>query len=260
MLSYPSSVWRYRYFWGSLVRMDIRTRYRGSWLGAGWSLLHPLAMSAAMCLVFPKLFGVSVQDFLPTVISGMVFWQFLSACAVGGCNCLTGSEAYLRQVPAPMAIYPLRTTLGAGFHLCIAFAVVLVGNAVLNGMQSPASVTALLVIVPLLLLFGWSLSVLSGFAHAYFPDMHHLIEIGMQILFYATPIIYPPSILRDRGLGWLMDLNPLASLVEIVREPLLGRGLAEPWAYAVALSLIGVTAALAGLTLNRLERKVIFQL
>ncbi|HEX6985576.1 MAG TPA: ABC transporter permease [Planctomycetaceae bacterium] len=260
MLSYPANVWRYRYFWGSLVRMDIRTRYRGSWLGAGWSLLHPLAMSAAMCLVFPKLFGVSVQDFLPTVISGMVFWQFLSACAVGGCNCLTAGEAYLRQVPAPMAIYPLRTALGAGFHLSIAFTVVLLGNAAINGLDEPASVLALLPTFPLLLLFGWSLAVLAGFAHAYFPDMHHLIEIGMQILFYATPIIYPPRVLRDRGMGWLMDYNPVASLVEVVREPLLGRGLADASAYATAGGLVVAVAALAALVLNRFERKVIFQL
>ena len=260
MLTYPASIWRYRYFWGSLVRMDIRTRYRGSWLGAGWSLLHPLVMSAAMCLVFPKLFGVSIRDFLPTVISGMVFWQFLSACAVGGCNCLTGSESYLRQFPAPVGIYPLRTALGAGFHLCIAFAVVLVGNAAINGVEEPISIAALLPTFPVLLLFGWSLAVLAGFAHAYFPDMNHLIEIGMQILFYATPIIYPPAILRDRGLGWLMDYNPLAALVELVRSPLLGRGFLDPAVYVTALGLVAVTTAFAGLALNRLERRVIFQL
>lgn len=260
MLSYSASVWRYRYFWGSLVRMDIRTRYRGSWLGAGWSLLHPLAMSAAMCLVFHKLFGMSVEDYLPRLIAGMVFWQFLSACAITGCNCLTNGEAYLRQVPAPMAIYPLRTALGAAFHLGIAFCLVLVGNGLMNGWESPGSVLALFPMLPLVMLFGWSLAVLAGFAHAYFPDMHHLIEIGMQMLFYATPIIYTPEILRNRGMGWLLDINPLASLVECVRLPLLGREMPDLTSYLTALTLILVTSCLAMLTLNRLERKVIFQL
>lgn len=260
MLSYSANVWRFRYFWGSLVRMDIRTRYRGSWLGAGWSLLHPLAMSAAMCLVFHKLFGMSVEDYLPRLIAGMVFWQFLSACAITGCNCLTQGEAYLRQVPAPMAIYPLRTTLAAAFHLGIAFAMVLIANGLINGWQDPSSVIAVFPMLPLLLIFGWSLAVLAGFAHAYFPDMHHLIEIGMQMLFYATPIIYTPKILRDRGMGWLLDINPLAALVEVVRQPLLGQGIPDPASYMTAGGLIAITATMAVITLNRLERKVIFQL
>lgn len=260
MLTYSSNVWKYRYFWGALVRMDIRSRYRGSWLGAGWSLLHPLAMSAVMCLVFHKLFGMSIEEYLPLLISGMVFWQFLSGCAVGGCQSLTNGEAYLRQVPAPMAIYPLRTTLGAAFHLTIAFAVVLIGNGLLNGLRDPASVLAIVPTFPLLILFGWSLAVLAGFAHAYFPDMHHLIEIGMQILFYMTPIIYPPEMLRARGMGWLMDVNPLSALVDVVRLPLLGRGLPDPSSYAIAGALVGTTMLLALLTLYRFERKVIFQL
>jgi lipopolysaccharide transport system permease protein len=260
MLSYSTSVWRYRYFWGSLVRMDIRTRYRGSWLGAGWSLLHPLAMSAAMCLVFHKLFGMSVEEYMPRLIAGMVFWQFLSACAIGGCNSLTNGEAYVRQVPAPMAIYPLRTALAAAFHVAIAFVMVLIGNGLFNGWQDPWSIFALFPMLPLLLVFGWSLAVLAGFAHAYFPDMHHLIEIGMQMLFYATPIMYMPDMLRDRGMGWLLDINPLASLVEVVRLPLLGRGMPDTASYLTALTLILITTCLAILTLNRLERKVIFQL
>lgn len=260
MLAYASKVWDYRYFWGALVRMDIRSRYRGSWLGAGWSLLHPLAMSAVMCVVFHKLFGLSIQDYLPTLVAGVVFWQFLSQCAVGGTHCLTGGEVYLRQVPAPMAIYPLRTALGAAFHLTITFSVVLVGNALINGLGDPASVLAIVPTFPMLILFGWSLAVLTGFAYAYFPDMHHLIEIGMQILFYATPIIYPPEMMRARGMGWLMDCNPLTALVDVVRGPLLGRGIADPSSYAVAVGLVVATAGLATLTLYRLERKVIFQL
>ena len=87
-----------------------------------------------------------------------------------------------------------------------------------------------------------------------------LIEIGMQILFYMTPIIYPPEMLRARGMGWLMDVNPLSALVDVVRLPLLGRGLPDPSSYAIAGALVGTTMLLALLTLYRFERKVIFQL
>ena len=55
--AYFRAIWRCRYFWMSLVKMDLRTRYRRSVLGIGWSLLNPIAMTAIFCVVFSKVFG-----------------------------------------------------------------------------------------------------------------------------------------------------------------------------------------------------------
>ncbi len=259
MLGYAKSVWRYRYFWGSLVRMDLRGRYRGSWLGIGWSLLHPLAMATVMCIVFHNLFKMPIAEFLPNLVAGLVLWQFITNCASGGCSCLLQGEAYIRQFPAPMAIYPLRTTLGAAFHVAVAALVVLIGNALVNG-YDPARAPAVLPGLLLLLAFGWSLAVLAGFANVYFPDAQHLIEVGFQMLFYMTPIIYPADLLRKRGTGWLLDLNPLTAVIDVVRNPLLGRELPGTGVYLFAGGFVLLTFGLALLSLNRLERKVIFQL
>lgn len=259
MLAYCRSIWKYRFFWGSLVRMDIRTRYRGSWLGAGWSLLHPLAMSAVMCVVLHRLFGIDVAVYLPSVLAGFVVWQFGTACTITGCNSLVAGEAYIRQFPAPMGIYPLRTTLAASFHLMIALAVVTVGNGFLNGFH-PGSVVTALPSLPMLLVFGWSVGVLAGFANVYFPDVQHLTEVSLQLLFYMTPIMYPPELLQKRGVGWLLNYNPVAALIETVRAPILGQGPPPLATYATAMGLVLFTFTAAALTLKRFERRVIFQL
>ena len=62
MGKYLLAIWQCRYFWLSLVRMDLRTRYRRSFLGIGWSLLHPIAMTAIICLVFCRLFHLPVAE------------------------------------------------------------------------------------------------------------------------------------------------------------------------------------------------------
>lgn len=259
MPAYCRAIWRYRFFWGSLVRMDIRTRYRGSWLGAGWSLLHPLAMAAVMCVVLHNLFGVDIREYLPSVLAGIVVWQFGAVCTTGGCGALVQGESYIRQFPAPMGIYPLRTTLAAAFHLSIALSVVIVGNGIFNKFD-PVSVLAAIPALALIVVVGWSLAVLASFANVYFPDSQHLSEVTLQLLYYITPVMYTPALLRDRGAGWLVDYNPLAALIDIVRAPVLGQG---PPAFSVYLTAIGTAVFLFGaatLTLNRLERKVIFQL
>src|SRR5689334_20913804 len=77
MVPYFSAVWRCRYFWLSLVKMDLRTRYRGSALGIGWSLLQPIAMTIILCTVFGSLFNVELKVFAPFLMSGLTFWSFL---------------------------------------------------------------------------------------------------------------------------------------------------------------------------------------
>jgi lipopolysaccharide transport system permease protein len=126
MSSYLSAVWQCRHFWLSLVKMDLRTRYRGSILGIGWSLLQPLAMTAILCTVFCKIFQVDISWFGPYLLSGLACWSFVLNATLGGCGCFHQAEAYIRQYPAPLAIYPLRTVLGFTFHFLLALGIVLV--------------------------------------------------------------------------------------------------------------------------------------
>src|SRR5262245_11940489 len=127
MGNYLAAIWRCRYFWMSLVRMDLRTRYRRSVLGMGWSLLHPIAMTAVLCAVFHVIFkpAQGVAWYAPFLLAGLACWQFIVTVTTNGCQCLFQGEAYIRQYPAPMAIYPLRTALGGTVHFGIALAVVI---------------------------------------------------------------------------------------------------------------------------------------
>ena len=125
MGNYLNAVWRCRFFWMSLVMMDLRTRYRRSILGMGWSLLHPIAMTATICAVFHHIFKMEVWHFAPYLLAGLACWNYILASTTTGCQSLLQGESYIRQYPAPIAIYPLRTTLGATIHFLIALVVVL---------------------------------------------------------------------------------------------------------------------------------------
>ena len=101
-----------------------------------------------------------------------------------GCQCFFQGEPYIRQHPAPIAIYPLRTALGETVHFLIALCVVLGLVWYLHGF---GNLPVLLTLVPTLLLlfvFVWSLALIAGFANVYFQDTQHLADVGFQILFY----------------------------------------------------------------------------
>jgi lipopolysaccharide transport system permease protein len=263
---YLKGVWRLRHFWAALVRIDLRNRYRRSMIGMGWSLLHPLAMTAVLCTVFSQLWGMDIRAYGPFLMAGLTTWNFIVVVTNHGCQSFFQNESYIRQHPAPLAIYPLRVTLGAGVHLLLGMVVVLGLSWTMGGFHNLATLPALLPALALLLLLGWSLAILMGVINVLFQDTQHLIEVLLQALFYLTPIIYPPSLLRDRHLGWMIDVNPLASFMELVRRAVLDGspildGCLPLWrAYAVAAGTVLVATMAAALVLSRIERRMVFYL
>jgi lipopolysaccharide transport system permease protein len=257
--AYFSAVWQCRYFWMSLVRMDLRTRYRRSILGLGWSLLNPISMTIVICLFFHGMMQMQVKEFAPYLMAGLATWTYILTAALQGCQCFFQGESYIRQYPAPLAIYPLRTALGGTIHFFMALLVVLALAWGFNRIANPLSLFSLIPSLVLLFIFAWSLAVLLGCANVHFQDTQHLAEVGFQILFYATPIMYKPEILHG-WIAWLETFNPIYYIIQLIREPILEGHAPSPLTYAVACSTIFVTLSVASITLSRLQRRLIFHL
>lgn len=271
MHAYLAAIWGCRYFWLSLVQMDLRSRYRGQVLGIFWSLAHPIAMTTILCVVFSCAFGQDLRTYAPLVFTGLTFWGFFTASAVQGCGCFFQGESYIRQYPAPMAIYPLRNVLGAAFHFVIGLGLAIaIGLLVGPDINSNPSATrlhqlvALTSLVPtciLLLLFGWSLSILFGLLSVRFRDTRHLAEIGLQGLFYLTPIMYRIDAFKGKHrLTHLLQCNPLVSILDLIRAPILLGSFPSLTSYTIAVSVILglVLAAIVALWID--ERRLIFHL
>lgn len=260
MLNYSRSVWNSRYFLLSLVANDLQARYRRSALGMLWSLLHPIAMTSVICTVFHNLFHQDIREFAPFLLAGLSVWGFISHTVMQGCHCYYQAEVYIRQHPTPLAIYPLRVTLAGGFHLLLALAVSVVLTWCLQGFNNVPVLISLIPTLLLLFILGWSLAALMGVANVYFPDTAHLAEVALQIMFYVTPVMYPPDLLRSRGLGWLVDCNPLTSLLELIRHPILTGELPSVAMFAAATLGVGMVALAAVLILRRLHSNLVFHL
>ena len=260
MGEYLRTIWRCRFFWLSLVKMDLRTRYRRSVLGMGWSLLHPIAMTVILCTMFHQILQVKIEVFAPFLMAGLACWSYILNATVQGCQCFIQGESYIRQYPAPVAIYPLRTALGGAVHFLLALVVVLGLAWYFQGVGNLLTLIHLVPAVTLLLILGWSLALLAGFANVLFQDTQHLVEVAFQLLFYMTPIIYPEETLEANRMGWLLQYNPLVAFLRLFREPiLLGRAPA-PATYATACVVVLVVACSAILTLARWQRRLIFYL
>jgi ABC-type polysaccharide/polyol phosphate export permease len=261
---YLSRIWQLRYFWLSLVKIDLKNRYRRSMIGVGWSLLHPILMTVVLCIVFGQFFHRGdIKSYAPFLLSGLVFWHFITTALNQGCHCFFNGESYIRQHPAPLAIYPLRATLGAGIHFGIGLVLVILMVWSVNGFGNVPSLISLVPSLILIFVFGWSLALIFGVLNVLFQDCQHLIEVLLQVLFYATPIMYEPGeiIKNNPTLVWyIKHANPLAVMLDLLRRPLLYGDFPSYRAYALGIAVVVFFAAIAALTMSKIEKKMIFYL
>lgn len=258
--AYIGSMWEYRYFWYSLVKADLQRRYRRSFLGLGWSLLTPIMMTLVLSSVYSNILNMPFEKYGPFLMTGFAFWGFVSGAMLQGCSCFSSAEAYIRQEPAPIAIYPLRTVLSVGFHSLIAMALAIGLAACFDGVRSFPAMLSLIPTFLILIVMVWCLTTLLGLFSVYFPDVVYLAEVGLQMLFFLTPIIYPADVLQGRGFAEVLLYNPFAIMVDMIRTPILNSEVpllaTYLWMFSFVVFLIGATS----LALAKMERKLVFEL
>jgi ABC-type polysaccharide/polyol phosphate export permease len=245
--------------WVRLALQDLRLRFRRSVLGASWHLLHLLVSALVVGLVYARLFDLSPPSFLPMLTIGLVTWGLITTSVVEGSQAFVVAEGYIKQIGLPLTVYVLRAWLSNLVMLAlglVAYAVVAVACQVSLGWGVLWAVPG----VALLASVSFLLVAITAHLNVRFRDVAHLTAVLLQLLFYVTPVLWPAELLRQRGWAWVVDLNPLYHLVELLRRPLLASVAADPSSYVAAGLVLGFLAAGAVLVMRRYRARVAYLL
>jgi ABC-type polysaccharide/polyol phosphate export permease len=185
-----------------------------------WIFINLAVMIGAVGVVYGRLLGQDLAKFLPFLTVGLVVWGYLTSSVVEGGNAFIASEGYIKQIGLPLYVYVFRFFVNVSFSLLLSLLAYVV---VALMYEIPFHWGMFWVLPGLLLLSTVSFLLIAIFAHlnARFRDVAHIASLVLQVLFYVTPILWPPEMLRDRGLPWIIDWNPFYHLLQIVRQPLL---------------------------------------
>nr|WP_321986044.1 ABC transporter permease [uncultured Lichenicoccus sp.] len=234
----------------SLGWLDIKLRYRGSALGPLWLTLSGAIMVASMGLIYSRLFGIVMHDYLPFLALSMILWQsFIGGLTADACTVFLDAEQIIRAMRMPFTVQVLRCVTRNLIVLAHNLVVPIGVFAIFRTWPGPAAAWSLPGLV-LWIADGIAACFLLGSICARFRDIPPIVNSIMQIAFYITPIVWKPSQLGTHG--WWLPLNPFDALLEIVRSPLLGvpAGLLI-WASALGYSLLLWLAALVIFTRAR---------
>ena len=208
--------WR---LWVRLGWNDIQQRYRRSMLGPFWLTASMAVMVIALGGLYSQLFNTPIHDFLPYLCVGLLLWNLMSSFLIEGGALFTGAESYIKQVRLPYSVYVYRSCwskLIIFAHNFIIYFGILLYFQIWPGAVALLAIPGLL----LLLLNSAAITLCIGLVSARFRDVPQLINSLVQIIFFVTPIMWKPELLRGRT--YIADLNPFYHLLEIVRAPLLG--------------------------------------
>lgn len=235
---------------------DIRQRYRRSTLGPVWITLSTLVSIVALAIVYTNIFKIPAEQYLPFLTLGVVVWGLLSTLVLEACGVFISAESIIKQVNLPFGVHVARMVWR---NFIVFFHNFFVAILILIYMGTPIKAGMLTVPLALVLVAvtGAAAGYLLGAICTRFRDIPQLLTSLMTVLFYVTPVIWTPSMLK--GHEELMNFNPMFHYLEIVRAPLLGDPVPEV-SWAVAL---GFTAALilsAHLFLKRYRNRIAFWL
>jgi ABC-2 type transport system permease protein len=205
-----------------LVITDFKLRYQGSALGYAWSLLKPLFLFAIMYVVFGVLVKLgSIEHYSVYLLFGIVLWTFFSEATNQGMNSIISRGDVIRKINFPKYIIVLSTTISALVNLFINLIIVAV-FIVVNGVHIHSSILLLPLYIAEIYVFALGIAFLLSALNVKYRDTGHIWEIIMQAAFYATPIIYPMSVVLQKSdfAAQLLMLNPVAQAIQDARYAL----------------------------------------
>ncbi len=254
MLSNLLALFRYRGLIQILVVRELKARYRGSVLGFFWSFANPLLL----LLVYTFVFSVVLQGFRPVDIEpyalflfcGLLPWTWFSSALTESANVLIANGNLIKKVLFPAEVLPVVAVVASMVHFLLALPILFLGliffEASMPGWSEmiwfPVVITVQFVLT---LALGLMLSALT----VHFRDIKDLLANVLTLWFFATPIIYPMSMVAGRGpavgglppLGKvLMDLNPFAHIVIAYQEILFYEGPHGHWRWLLVLGVASV--------------------
>jgi ABC-type polysaccharide/polyol phosphate export permease len=230
--------------WLYLALLDVRIKYRRTILGPFWITVGVVALLLALGPLFASIQGRAVSDVLPSLYIGLIVWIFLASTIVESTAAISASRSLVLQGCATASGLALRVVA----RNTIVFAHSAVGCAVvfaLLGLKLAPSWPTVVAGLFLVLAFLLPASVIIGVLCARFRDLPHLVSIGMQTLFFLTPIAWLPDLLPN-NMRIYIDLNPFAWAISVVRTPLLDGNVSQHFVPQLALTIF--VAAVAWLT------------
>ena len=217
MMGYLRELYQYREMIVSLVRKDLRGRYKGSVLGFLWTFLNPLLQLIVYTVVFSHIMHSNVEHYALHLFAALVPWMFFSSALTTGARLILDQKNMIKKIYFPRAVLPIAYTLSSFCNMLFAFVIVF-AVLLLSGRGIAAeAVIYLPVVLGIQLMLVLGVNLITASVTVYWRDLEHMMGVIGMAWMYLTPVVYSIDLIP---LQWrqLYLLNPMAPLILAYRS------------------------------------------
>ena len=207
--------------WWTYAWQDIKLRYRRSMIGPFWITISMAVTIIVLGLLYGALFKLPLEQFIPFLTIGFIFWNLMSGLIADGCQTFIENAGYLLQTRLPLTVYVYkivsRNVILFAHNIVIYFFVAFFFK-IIPGLNFWMVLIGLLLII----INGIWAGLILGILCTRFRDLTQIVNSILQVSFFMTPILWDPNLI-ERKRAFVVHYNPFFHIIELVRAPLLGR-------------------------------------
>ncbi len=209
-------LYNYRELLKNNIKKEVGGKYKHSFLGVLWSFVNPLLQIAVYALVFQVILRSNIENYAVYLCCGLIPWQFFAASLTKGAWTVVENGGIIKKVYFPREILPISTVSSEAVNFLLASIIVL-GFVIFGGVGLTFNVLWYVVILAVQYVVCLGCAFLVSSLTVYVRDLNHIIGIFVQLMFYATPIVYAVSQVPEK-FQWIVHLNPMAYIIEGYRN------------------------------------------
>lgn len=253
MIKHFKELYDYRQMIFSLVKKELRGRYKGSVLGFLWTFINPLLQLVVYTLVFSIIMRTGIEKFYLYLFIGLVPWMFFSGSMTGGAACIINQKDMVKKIYFPREVMPISYVLSGFVNMLLTFIVVILVILV-SGIGVNLKVWIFLpviMIVEFVMALGGAL--LTSALTVYFRDLEYILGILMMAWMYMTPVVYTMEMVPE-WLRPIFNLNPMTPVINAYRDILYYKQMPE-LSTLIQGFVLGIIVIIVGyIVFNKLQK------
>lgn len=210
-------LYTYRQMILSMVRKDLKGRYKGSVLGFLWTFINPFMQLVIYTIVFSTFLKSGIEKYYLFLFVALIPWIFFSSALTGGAGSIIGQKDMVKKIYFPREVIPIAYVSSCFMNMLYSFIIVL-AVVLLSGQGiNIAAVFCLPLVMGVEYIMAVGIALLSSAVTVYFRDVEHILGIVAQAWMYLTPIMYPATIIEGKY-SIIFDINPLSAVILAYRD------------------------------------------
>lgn len=259
--NYFRRLYKMRYFIFHLITIGLKNQFRRSKLGILWTFISPMGLTAIMAVVFSVAFHYDYAEYLPYILSGILFWNLFSQTFVAGSSTIIGFDSFIRQCNHPITIYTLTNSM----IFLSSFLISMVSLVCIMLIKEPINIIFGVISLPITLIFyavfSWCGTTISAYIGVQYRDYPMAANLLLQVIWYLSPVFFEEKMFEANALiyAWFR-INPVTHMLNLIRKPFLYGKMPTLNDYVLCLGFIVFLAVIAYWTNVKKERNAIFYL